>query len=238
MSAVAWHDLECGAYAADLPLWRELAAAAGGPVLDVGAGTGRVALDLAARGVEVVALDREAELLAALRARAGGRALRTIVADARDFALPAPVALVLVPMQTVQLLGGAPGRAAFLAAAARHLLPGGRLAAALADPLEPWDELTAIPPPPDAGTQDGLTRLSQPVRVREDAEGWTIERVRLTLPARGERSEEHDAITLERVSPSELEAEGRAAGFVPAGRRRIAPTEDHVGSEVVILARA
>ena len=44
---VMWHDVECGSYVADLPLWRRLAAEAGGPVLDVGAGTGRVALDLA-----------------------------------------------------------------------------------------------------------------------------------------------------------------------------------------------
>ncbi len=50
---VRWHDLECGGYAIDLELWRELAAQAGGPVLDVGAGTGRVALDLARGGVAV-----------------------------------------------------------------------------------------------------------------------------------------------------------------------------------------
>ena len=55
-----WHDLECGAYAEDLPLWRSLASTYGDPVLDVGAGTGRVALDLARRGHRVTALDREA----------------------------------------------------------------------------------------------------------------------------------------------------------------------------------
>jgi hypothetical protein len=31
-----WHDLECGAYSEDLPLWRALAREAGGAVLDVG----------------------------------------------------------------------------------------------------------------------------------------------------------------------------------------------------------
>src|SRR4051794_40089314 len=46
-----WHDLECGAYREDLALWHTLAGVTGGPVLDVGAGTGRVSLDLAARGV-------------------------------------------------------------------------------------------------------------------------------------------------------------------------------------------
>ena len=65
--------MECGRYVADLALWQELAARERGPVLDVGAGTGRVALDLARAGHAVTALDREPELLAALaRARRGG----------------------------------------------------------------------------------------------------------------------------------------------------------------------
>ena len=66
-----WHDVECGGYAADLPLWRELAAREAGPVLDVGAGTGRVALDLARAGHDVTALDRDAG--AARRARRARR---------------------------------------------------------------------------------------------------------------------------------------------------------------------
>jgi precorrin-6B methylase 2 len=72
-ATVIWHDLECGAYAEDLPLWRSLAASRGDPLLDVGAGTGRVALDLAAAGYQVTALDRDPELLDALQRRALGR---------------------------------------------------------------------------------------------------------------------------------------------------------------------
>ena len=68
---VAWHDTECGSYDADLPLWRELAGA--GPVLDVGAGTGRVALDLAARGASVTALDVEPAFGRAETIELGGR---------------------------------------------------------------------------------------------------------------------------------------------------------------------
>src|SRR5215211_6069455 len=99
--AALWHDLECGGYRDDLPWWRSLAAATGGPVLDVGAGTGRVTLDLAAQGLAVVALDNEAALLAALAHRAARLPVETVVADARSFALKRRFSLIVVPMQTL-----------------------------------------------------------------------------------------------------------------------------------------
>src|SRR6516164_5281512 len=116
-----WHDLECGAYSEDLALWRALADAAGGPVLDVGAGTGRVTLELARRGVPVVALDVSAPLLAALACRAAELPVETVTADARAFRLDRRFALIVVPMQTLQLFGGRAGRAAFLRRALEHL---------------------------------------------------------------------------------------------------------------------
>ncbi len=146
MTEVLWHDIECGGYDLDLPLWRELAGHEGSPVLDVGAGTGRVALDLARRGHEVVALDRSAELLEALRERAAGLAITTVAADARDFAIDRRFPIIVVPMQTLQLLGGADGRARFLARAREHLTAGGLLAVALADALESFDEEHDQPP--------------------------------------------------------------------------------------------
>ena len=65
-----WHDIECGRYEADLPLWKELAKASEHGVLDIGAGTGRVALRLAYAGYDVTALDLEPELLEVLTQRA------------------------------------------------------------------------------------------------------------------------------------------------------------------------
>ena len=82
-----WHDLECGGYVEDLEVWRGLARRQGGPVLDVGAGTGRVTLDLARAGYAVTALDVCDELLATLRERAAGLDVATVAADARSFAL-------------------------------------------------------------------------------------------------------------------------------------------------------
>ena len=130
MSVVIWHDVECASYVEDLPLWRSLAATYGDPVLDVGAGTGRVTLDLARAGYSVTALDRDPDLIAALSDRIPhgdlGRnfsmdpvtsqaPVKTVVADARDFDLGEQrFPLVIVPMQTIQLLGGVEGRVQFL----------------------------------------------------------------------------------------------------------------------------
>jgi SAM-dependent methyltransferase len=232
---VLWHDLECGGYAEDLPLWRELAAEAGGPVLDVGAGSGRVTLDLARAGHEVVALDRDATLLAALRERAGGLPVETLLADARAFSLVRPVACVLAPMQTVQLLGGPDGRAAFLRCAASALVPGGLLACALADALEGFDAEHVEPPLPDVLERDGWVFASQPVAVRPQAAWTTIERIRQTVAPDGRRTAEGDAVRLDRLDGDAFEAEGVAAGFRPAGRRFVEMTDEHVGSEVVLL---
>jgi len=94
--AVIWHDLECGRYRADLADWLELARAAapGGPLLDVGAGTGRVALTARA-GHEVIALERDRELACELAARADGLAVEVVCADACAFALGRAVALAM-----------------------------------------------------------------------------------------------------------------------------------------------
>ncbi|HEU4978928.1 MAG TPA: class I SAM-dependent methyltransferase [Solirubrobacteraceae bacterium] len=232
---VIWHDLECGGYAQDLPLWRELAQDTGGPVLDVGAGAGRVALDLARRGHQVVALDRDEELLAALRERADGAPVETIAADAREFAIGRRFPLVLVPMQTLQLLGGAEGRRRFLARAREHLEPGGLLAAALADALEGFDEDHPAPPLPDLREVGGVVYASRPVAVRDEGEQVAIERLREIVTPDGGRSEEGDIVRLDRVDAATVAEEARAFGLEPLAPRAIAATEVYVGSAVVML---
>ncbi len=68
--AVVWHDAECGAYDGDLSTWERLCGEHGGPLLELGAGTGRLALHLARRGHEVVAVERAPELASELARRA------------------------------------------------------------------------------------------------------------------------------------------------------------------------
>ena len=230
---VVWHDVECGGYAADLPLWRELARAESGPVLDVGAGAGRVALELGRAGHRVTALDREPELLDVLRRRADGLPVEPVVADANGFSLQRRIGLVLAPMQTIQLL---PDRDGFLASARRALAPGGLLAAAITTALEDFGELPEpLLPAPDVGADAGWRFASQPTAVRTLPTATRIERVRRAFGPRGAVSEEKDAIELAHLTVEQLEAEGRAAGFRAEPARRIEATADHVGAEVVLL---
>ena len=234
--SIVWHDLECGGYGADLPLWRRLAAASAGPILDIGAGTGRVTLALARDGHRVTALDTDAELLAELARRAAGLPVSTVCADARTFALDRRFTLVMVPMQTVQLLGGAAGRTAFLARARAHLSPGGSVAIAIAEELEPFEvSAGAIGPLPDVCERDGIVYSSLPTAVRADGDGFWLERERETVTVTGEHHQHSDRIRLDAVSAASLEHEALAAGLRAGPREEIAPTDDHVGSRVVIL---
>jgi SAM-dependent methyltransferase len=237
MSAIMWHDIECGAYAEDLPLWRELAAAEAGPVLDVGAGVGRVALELARAGHDVTALDLDAELLAELRARARreGLEVRTEQADAAGFQLSGPpFGLIAVPMQTIQLLPDAAARAGFFAAARRALAPGGLIALALAETPEAFEGPGALPVP-DVGEAGGWRFVSQPLAIRLGPETWTIERERHLVAPDGSRTVQDDRIELAALTGLELAAEGVTAGLRAEPAEHIAETDDHVGSEVVIL---
>ena len=181
--SVIWHDIECGAYCADLPVWRALAREHPGPILDIGAGTGRVALDLAERGHQVVALDLDGALLAEL-SRPGGRAARRDRRRRRqNFKLEATFALIVVPMQTIQLLGGAAGRAPFFERVWRHLAADGVVAIAIGDQLELYEvETTVGGPLPDIRELEGVLYSSQPTAVREDPA-----RVRARAPPRDGR---------------------------------------------------
>lgn len=231
-----WHDLECGGYAEDLPLWLELAG--DGPVLDVGAGTGRSTLFLARRGIAVTALDLVPELLDTLRERAAGLPVEAVAADMRDFDLGRTFPVVLVPMQTIQLLGGPDDRAAFLRCAHAHLDDDGILACALADAREGIsDDPDAELPLPDMRDLDGVVWASRPLAIRDEGGSAVILRLREVVTREGHRSAQHNEVRLQHLHPALLEAECVDAGFRVLERRRIAETDEHVGSDVVVVAR-
>lgn len=235
--SVIWHQVECASYSADLPLWRELARERGGPVLDIGCGAGRVALDLAAVGHEVTGLDSDADLVGFLGECAGERGLsvRTAAGDVRSFSFGTRFPLAIAPMQVVQLLGGAPGRRAMLDAARAHLEPDGLLAVALADPFEAVPAESALPPLADVHEQSGWVFSSTPVALRSEPGSVAIDRVRESVSPAGEITETAVTIRLDQVTPAMLEQEADAAGYRPLPHRRVAETTDHVGSVVVLL---
>ncbi len=200
----------------------------------------------------MTALDSAPALLAALRERAGGLPVETVQADARSFELACSkdYALCIVPMQTIQLLGGIGGRMQFLRRARVHLRPGGLLACAILGELDPFDcSEGGIGPAAERTTLDGSLYLSRALRVAESGERVVIERERRVLserapapsrPFRREQDErdglaERNVIELDTLTVAELRREGAEAGLQPQPTRELPATHEHVGSSVVML---
>ncbi len=120
----------------DLPFWLDLVQQAGGPVLELGCGTGRLLLPLAKAGCQVCGLDREHSWLVFLRHHLPGSlnpAPQVFAADMANFHLARRFALILLPCNTLSALSSET-RLAMLALACQHLSPGGLFAASLPNP--------------------------------------------------------------------------------------------------------
>lgn len=236
-SAAIWHEVECGGYTADLALWGRLAEEFPGPVLDVGAGTGRVGLELARGGANVVALESNRELAADLEGKAqeaeGGR-LAVVCADAREFVDEQAFALVVVAMQTVQLFGGASGRARFFECARRNVSAGGCLAVAVADIAQGAGGGQGAFEP-DVLVRGGQRYSSRPVSMRCDGDEVVIERERIQTAGGNEVARSLESQAIDRVEAKTIVAEGEAAGLKPGAVEYVPETEAYAGSEVVLL---
>jgi SAM-dependent methyltransferase len=73
----AYYDLEYAAYTADLEFWEQFAIQAGGPVLELGCGSGRVLRALAETGLELTGIDTSPAMLA-IAQQVVGRAARLV----------------------------------------------------------------------------------------------------------------------------------------------------------------
>jgi SAM-dependent methyltransferase len=120
-------------YDEDIAFWRRHAARLGGPVLDLGCATGRVAIPLARDGHEVWALDRSPAMLAELRRRLGGEdaavaaRVHPVEGELARIGLAGRFRLVLVAMNTLQVLTDPGERRAAFRAMRDALAPGGEL---------------------------------------------------------------------------------------------------------------
>jgi SAM-dependent methyltransferase len=236
---VIWHDTECGAYAADLDSWERLASQSRGAILELGCGTGRVCLHLARLGHEMLGVDVDADLVAAIRERAAaaGLAVTAERADVLDLDLGREFDLAVAPMQFIQMLGDVVQRARALQSVARHLAPGGRLAAAILDGMP--EDLTEAPAPlPDIREVDGRVYSSLPADVVADGARLDLHRVRQEVTPDGTLTETGHVESLWTCEPEALEREGESAGLVARERISVPAMNGYIGSVIVVLERA
>jgi len=196
-----------------------------GPLLELGVGTGRVAIPLAAAGHSVTGIDLSDGMLR--QARRAARALppdvaarlRFSKADMATFRLPGPFAAIVIPFSTLNLLVDPAARASCLARCRDHLVPGGLLW--LDAPLPPQ------PLPDGALPERRFTTTIALSRYGRVMEKETIDR---PDPARGideityryrERRESDGRVLrsydvvfpMARIAPDDLLAEVESAGF-------------------------
>lgn len=107
----------------------ELARRSGGTrVLELGVGTGRLALPIAATGLEVHGVDASESMLERLRTKPGADRLHLVLGDMVDDAPPGPFDVVLVAYNTFFNLPSEQRQALALRTIADRLAPAGRLA--------------------------------------------------------------------------------------------------------------
>ena len=125
----------------DIAFYVDAAKEAGGPVLEVGCGTGRVLIPSAQAGVDVVGLDLSPHMLAVCRERlwherADVQArVQLVQADMRRFDLPRTFTLATIPFRPFQHLVTVEDQIACLESIRRHLVDDGRL---ILDLFNPW----------------------------------------------------------------------------------------------------
>ncbi len=202
----------------DVKFWQTMAARIGGPILELGCGTGRIALPVARDGAHVVGVDRSAAMLK----RARNRLVRSKLAGRLDLvrgditALPFPPAsfrLVMAPYGILQsLLDDAVVEAA-LQSVRRVLAPGGTFGVDLVADLPRWQEYERRPKLRGRRGQGG-TSIALVESVRQDrARQLTIFDQEFT-ERRGTETRTHRfSLAFRTLSVPELTARLENAGF-------------------------
>ena len=129
-----WADIYDRVYAyltEDIPFYVEQAIASGGPVLELGCGTGRVSVPVAQAGVEIVGIDASPGLIevAKRKARTAGITERCTfhVGDMREVNLRHRFPLGIMPFRSFQSMLSVADQQSALERVQEHLAPGGRL---------------------------------------------------------------------------------------------------------------
>ena len=169
--------------------------AAGGDVLELGIGTGRIALPLAATGLVVDGVEGSPEMVAELRRKPGGDRLRVEVGDFATTTTGRRYALVTLPFNTVNALPSQEAQVHTFANAAAHLEPGGAFV------VENWV--------PDVGE----FRRRRAVRVHEVGDRQVVIDVAELHPAE------------QRMTTTKLAFTAGGVRLLPANHRYVWPAE-------------
>jgi SAM-dependent methyltransferase len=120
------YDLENNHFEPDGPFFLALARQLGGPVLELGCGTGRITIPLAQQGINITGLDIAPAMLAQARRKAGDLPVQWLEGDVRAFSLHKQFRLIFTSGCTFQHLLERPDQEAMLACVREHLAAGGR----------------------------------------------------------------------------------------------------------------
>lgn len=182
--------------------------AAGARVLELGVGTGRLAIPLAARGLTVVGLDASGEMLGALRAKPGGERVEVVEADMGEIpdSVDGDFGLVYVVVNTLFNLASAMGQQACIRRVAELLGPGGRLVVEAFVPPDPDDiPVSSVAPSTVEVDQVVLTA------TRHDPQTQTIAGQHIELSESG--GVRLRPWMIRYSDPDELDAMAASAGF-------------------------
>jgi len=123
------YDVWAAEMTEDVPFYVSLAREAADPVVELGVGTGRVAIPIAREtGKRVIGIDRSPAMLAVGRERAGELPIDFREGDFRDFTVEQPVELVICPFRALLHAPTWADKRRVFESAARALKPGGRFA--------------------------------------------------------------------------------------------------------------
>jgi SAM-dependent methyltransferase len=212
----------------DVPFWRRIAAGAGGRVLELGCGTGRVSVPLSKAGVDLVGIDRSDQMLARLRSRLTRRASRLTNLPTHQFTnsldlirgdiralpfRPGAFSMVLAPYGILQSLLGDGDLVATLDSVARVLVRGGKFGIDLVPDVPNWreyDNRVQL-----RGRAAGGAHLTLIESVRQDRRRRLTTFEQRYLERRGPSTREHRfSLTFRTLSVKQMTRRLERAGFV------------------------